>query len=79
MAVLAAAERPMRRALDRTMMAQRYADCADENIRRAYNAINETERRYHTLISAEYVLLAKRALMSGYRQRRRSDEHQGAL
>jgi hypothetical protein len=40
-----------RRTHDHGTMAHRYANCANENIRRANNAINETERRYHILIS----------------------------
>jgi hypothetical protein len=81
MAVLAAAERQMRRALDRTMTAQRYLDCADENTRRANNAISAKERQYYTSVAVEYLLLAKRVSLAGYRQNpaRRSDEYQGAL
>jgi hypothetical protein len=48
----------MRRLPDHAMIAQRYANCADENIRRADTAINEKERAYHALIAAEYLLLA---------------------
>jgi hypothetical protein len=70
MAALAVAGRKMRRRIhDHATMAQRYANCADESIRRGNNAINETERRYHILISAEYLLLAERELRAGYRQK----------
>jgi 7-cyano-7-deazaguanine synthase in queuosine biosynthesis len=62
MAVLAAVARKMRRRTDHTTIAQGYADCADESIRRANNAINETARRYFVLIAAEYLLVAKQEL-----------------
>jgi hypothetical protein len=50
----------MRRLPDQAMIARRYANCADENIRRADTAINERERTYHALIAAQYWSLAER-------------------
>jgi hypothetical protein len=78
MAVLAAVARKMRRRTDHTTIAQGYADCADESIRRANNAINETARRYFVLIAAEYLLVAKQELRAIERGSSASRPHSNA-
>jgi len=50
------------------MMARRYANCADENIRQADTAINEKERTYLALMAAQYLLLAEKELQATYRR-----------
>jgi hypothetical protein len=81
LAVLAVASRMMKRILDHAATARRYANCAQESIRHANNAINERERKYHTLIAVEYLSLAKQELTAGYRHNsaKHPDEHRGAL
>jgi hypothetical protein len=71
----------MSRILDHPTNARRYANCAHESIRRANNAVNERERKCHTLIAVEYLLLAKQELTASYRHRsaRHPDEPQAAL
>ena len=60
----------MKRMPDHAELAQRYFNCAEANVERAEQDINNNDSSYHVTTAQQYLTLAEKELIAAQRRKR---------